>query len=97
MEIHRVVGALYCTERVPGLFHCSLRLLRDPKGRLAVATDSVGARDGEWVFTVSGSAARHAMGDTRILTDLAIGGIIDHWDAPARPGGEQASAAASKA
>ncbi|EQD74326.1 carboxysome peptide B, partial [mine drainage metagenome] len=29
---------------------------------------------------VSGSAARYATGDYKILTDLTIGGIIDGWD-----------------
>ncbi len=81
MDIHRVVGALYCTQRIEGLYHCELRVLKDAKGKLAVATDPVGAREGEWVFTVSGSAGRLAMGDNKILTDLAIGGIIDHWEA----------------
>lgn len=80
MEINQVVGTLVCTERVAGLAHCALRLLRDRRGKLLVATDPVGVRAGNWVFTVSGSAARHAMGDTRILTDLAIGGIIDDWE-----------------
>jgi hypothetical protein len=32
------------------------------------------------VYTVSGSAARYAAGDFGILTDLTIGGIIDHWE-----------------
>ena len=87
MEISQVVGTLYCTLRVSGLDHCSLRILRDGKGKLVVATDPVGAREGNWVFTVSGSAGRHAMGDNKILTDLAIGGIIDDWDgAEARSG-----------
>ncbi|KAA6187463.1 carboxysome peptide B [Thiohalocapsa marina] len=80
MEISQVVGTLYCTRRVAGLEHCPLRLLQDSKGKLVVATDPVGARGGNWVFTVSGSAGRLAMGDKRILTDLTIGGIIDHWD-----------------
>jgi len=41
----------------------------------------VGTRPGNWVFTSSGSAARYAAGDFRILTDLTIAGIIDFWDA----------------
>ena len=81
MEIKQVVGTLYCTYRIPGLYHCSLRILQDPAGKKVVATDPVGVRPGNWVFTVSGSAGRYAMGDPKILTDLAIGGIIDDWDA----------------
>lgn len=80
MDIAQMVGSLVCTYRIAGLDHCSLRVLRDAKGKLQVATDPVGARPGNWVFTISGSAARYAMGDTRILTDLTIGGIIDDWE-----------------
>ena len=80
MEISQVVGTLYCTHRVAGLEHCALRVLKDSKGKLLVATDPVGTRSGNWVLTVSGSAGRLAMGNKAILTDLAIGGIIDHWD-----------------
>jgi carboxysome peptide B len=79
VDINQVVGTLVCTQRVPGLAHCSLRILRDRKGKLVVATDPVGARPGNWVYTVSGSAGRYAMGDPKILTDLTIGGIIDEW------------------
>lgn len=79
MEINQVVGTLYCTERIEGLRHCSLQILKDRKGKLSVATDPVGVRPGNWVFTVSGSAGRYAMGDAKIMTDLTIGGIIDAW------------------
>jgi carboxysome peptide B len=79
MDINQVVGTLVCTQRVAGLEHCALRILKDVKGKLAVATDPVGTRPGNWVFTVSGSAGRYAMGDPSILTDLTIGGIIDNW------------------
>jgi carboxysome peptide B len=82
MEIKQVVGSLVCTERIAGLRHAELRVLADPKGRQVVATDPVGARVGNWVFVVSGSAGRYAMGDPAYLTDLTIGGIIDAWDAP---------------
>lgn len=80
MDILRVEGPLVCTRRIDGLKQASLRVLRDAKGKLHVATDPVGARDGNWVFTVSGSAARYAAGDYEVLTDLTIGGIIDHWE-----------------
>jgi carboxysome peptide B len=60
----------------------SLRVLRDAKGRQVVATDPVGTRPGNWVFTTSGSAARYAMGDPKVITDLTIAGIIDRWDGP---------------
>lgn len=80
MEIMQVVDHLVCTRRIPGLQNASLRVLKTMKGKLNVATDPVGVPPGKWVFTISGSAARLAMGDTKILTDLTIGGIIDHWE-----------------
>ena len=79
MEIYQVESPLVCTRRVDGLKQMSLRVLRDVSGRLQVAVDPVGTRRGNHVFTVSGSAARYAAGDFGVLTDLTIGGIIDHW------------------
>ncbi len=95
MEILRVDESLVCTRRVGGLQQMSLRVLRDSKGRCQVAVDPVGARTGNWVFTVSGSAARYATGDFEVLTDLTIAGIIDHWTNEHGEG--QESAAGSKA
>lgn len=80
MDILQVVSPLVCTSRIPGLKQSSLRVLRDGNGVFSVAVDPVGARDGNWVFVVSGSAARYAAGDYGLLTDLTIGGIIDHWE-----------------
>jgi carboxysome peptide B len=80
MEILQVEAPLVCTRRVKGLQHISLRVLRDANGKRQVAVDPVGARTGNWVFTVNGSAARYAVGDFNILTDLTIGGIIDNWE-----------------
>ena len=79
MEILRVEAPLVCTRRVAGLQHISLRVLRDVNGKRQVAVDPVGARTGNWVFTINGSAARYAAGDFNVLTDLTIGGIIDQW------------------
>ena len=81
MEIMQVVKPLVCTRRVDGLRDISLRVLRDQTGNQVVAVDPVGAREGNWVFTSSGSAARYAACDFRILTDLTIAGIIDFWGA----------------
>lgn len=81
MDILQVEAPLICTRRIDGLQQISLRVLRDAHGRQHVAVDPVGAREGNWVFTLSGSAARYAAGDYTVLTDLTIGGIIDFWDA----------------
>lgn len=81
MEIMRVVDDLVCTRRVPGLTTSSLRILENQQGAISVATDPVGVPAGKWVFTTSGSAARLAMKDVKVMTDLTICGIIDNWDA----------------
>lgn len=80
MEIMQVEKPLVCTRRVEGLRNIGLRVLRDQSGKQVVAVDPVGASEGHWVFTSSGSAARYAACDYRILTDLTIAGIIDFWD-----------------
>jgi len=86
VEILQVVGSLVCTQRHSGLQHLSLRVLRDTKGKTQVAVDPCGCQDGNWVFVVSGSAGRYACDDPSVLTDLTVGGIIDHWDADDSPG-----------
>jgi len=79
MEILQVEAPLVCTQRVAGLQHVSLRVLRDAKtGKQQVAVDPVGCREGSWVFTAMGSAARYAAGDFTVLTDLTVCGIIDN-------------------
>ena len=80
MEILQVEAPLVCTQRVSGLEHASLRVLRNVRtGKRQVAVDPVGCREGNWVFTAMGSAARYAGGDYEVLTDLTICGIIDFW------------------
>lgn len=81
MEIMKVEKPLICTRRIDGLRDIGLRVLRDQFGKQVVAVDPVGAREGNWVFTSSGSAARYAACDYRILTDMTVTGIIDFWDA----------------
>ena len=79
MKIQRVVRDLVATSRIKELQDKSLRVVEDHTGDLAVALDPVGARPGDFVITISTSAARHASGDFSITTDLTIGGIIDNW------------------
>jgi len=80
MEILQVEAPLVCTQRVAGLQHVALKVLRNAiTGKRQVAVDPVGCREGNWVFTSMGSAARYATGDFEVLTDLTICGIIDFW------------------
>jgi len=80
MNIFKAEKTLVCTRRVEGLQQISLRILRDAAGKQHVAVDPVGVREGNWVFTSSGSAARYASGNFAILTDLTVCGIIDFWE-----------------
>lgn len=81
MEILKVEAPLVCTYRISGLQHVSLRVLINPStGKRQVAVDPVGCREGNWVFTSLGSAARYATGNFEVLTDLTICGIIDFWE-----------------
>ena len=80
MEIMQVMGRLVCTQRVEGLGHMHLRILCNNKGKRLVAVDPVGARDCNWVFTATGTAARWGGRVPNVQTDLTIGGIIDHWN-----------------
>ena len=79
MEIMQVMGTLVCTFRVGGLDHMHLRILKNNKGKKLVAVDPVGAREGNWVFTATGTAARWGCPNPNVQTDLTIGGIIDNW------------------
>ena len=73
----RVLGKLVCTQRVEGLGHMHLRILQNNKGKKLVAVDPVGAREGNYVFTTTGTAARFACpNNPDTITDLTIGGII---------------------
>lgn len=80
MEIMQVRDDLVSTRCVDGLRSISLRVLSDFKGKLCIACDPVGVPIGQWVITVSGSAARHAMPSYDTMTDLTIAGIIDDWE-----------------
>ena len=66
----KVLGRMVCTQRVAGLGHMNLRILENNKGKKLVAVDPVGAREGNWVFTASGSAARFACPNPEVQTDL---------------------------
>ncbi|MHB8387225.1 carboxysome peptide B [Metallibacterium sp.] len=79
MEIHRVVRDLVTTKRNFWLAAKPLRVVEDYKGDLSVAVDPIGCKPGDFVITITISAARIAAGNPMITTDMTIGGIIDHW------------------
>lgn len=83
MKLAVVIGQIVCTVRHPGLQSDKLLLVEMinrlglPNGEVAVATDSIGAGNGEWVLIVSGSSARHAQSKEAAPVDLSVIGIVD--------------------
>ena len=77
--IGQVTGSLVCSSRISGLKHSVFRVVWDGLGEPIAATDPVGAKNGDWVFLTTGTAARFAAGDYKVLTDLTICGVIDQW------------------
>lgn len=68
MKLAVVIGQIVCTVRHPGLEHDKLLLVEtinrqgEPSGECSVATDSIGAGNGEWVLVVG--EAPHAVRNT---------------------------------
>jgi len=81
MKICQVEQPLVSTNRIPGLEHRYLQIVRDGSSRV-VAVDAVGCAPGDWVICVGSSAAREAAGSKEYPSDLTIVGIIDHWPPP---------------
>ena len=79
MKICKVEKPLVSTNRIPGMEHKHLQVVKDGSA-LAVAVDSVGAKPGDWVICVGSSAAREAACSKEYPSDLTIVGIIDHWE-----------------
>ena len=83
MKLAVVTGQVVCTVRHEGLAHDRLLMVEmidaqgQPDGQCAVATDSIGAGNGEWVLLVSGSSARQAHHGAQSPVDLCVIGIVD--------------------
>ena len=79
MKICQVLKPLVATNRIPGMEHKHLQVVKDGSSML-VAVDAVGAIPGDWVICVGSSAAREAAGSKEYPSDFTIVGIIDDWD-----------------
>ncbi len=78
MKICQVERPLVATNRIAGMEHKHLQVVRD--GTIQqVAVDAVGCKPGDWVICVGSSAAREAAGSKEYPSDLTIVGIIDRW------------------
>lgn len=90
MKICQVEKPLVATNRIAGLEHKHLQVVRDGSAQV-VAVDAVGCIPGDWVICVGSSAAREAAGSKEYPSDLTIVGIIDRWP-PESEQNEQESA-----
>jgi carboxysome peptide A len=79
VKICQVEKPLVSTNRIAGLEHRLLQVVRDGSSQL-VAVDPVGCKPGDWVLCVGSSAAREAAGSKEYPSDLTIVGILDQWD-----------------
>ncbi|PWU26363.1 ethanolamine utilization microcompartment protein EutN [Pseudomonas sp. RW407] len=83
MKLAIVVGQVVCTVKHPGMGLDRLLLVEmldragQPGGERHVASDCLGAGNGEWVMLASGSAARQALAEERAPIDLCVVGIVD--------------------
>ncbi len=78
MKICQVEKPLVATNRIPGLEHKQMKVVRDGSAQM-VAVDVVGSKPGDWVICVGSSAAREAAGSKGYPSDFTIVGIIDDW------------------
>ncbi|WP_434778422.1 ethanolamine utilization microcompartment protein EutN [Neisseria sp. Ec49-e6-T10] len=83
MELAVVIGQVVSTVKHAGLEHDKLLVVDlinsdgKPKGDVHVASDSIGAGNGEWVLVVQGSSARRAAANNEVPIDMTIIGIVD--------------------
>lgn len=83
MKLAMVVGQVVCTVKHPGVGQDRLLLVDlidragQAMGEPLVASDSIGAGNGEWVLLASGGAARQAVADRNVPIDLCVVGIVD--------------------
>jgi len=79
----RVTGLVVATPKAEELEGLRFALLQplgadlEPRGKTAVGIDTVGAAEGQLVFTVAAGPARAARGMGGRPVDLAVVGIVD--------------------
>jgi ethanolamine utilization protein EutN len=94
MLFARVIGVVVATPKADELDGVRFAVLqplgadRTPRGKRAVAVDTVGAASGQIVITASAGSARAASGMAGRPVDLAVVGIVDD---PAGSDGEGGS------
>ncbi len=86
MLLARVVGLVVAAPKAGELEGVRFAVLQPlgadlkDRGRAAVAVDTVGAGEGQLVFTAAAGSARAASGMAGRPVDLAVVGIVDELD-----------------
>ncbi len=82
MELAIVLGQVVATVKQPGFEQDRLLLVDfidpqgNPRGQPCVASDNIGAGNGEWVLVVQGSSARKTVSNDAPI-DMSVIGIVD--------------------
>ena len=96
MYLCKVTGKVVCTIKLPTLGAGSLIFVKPigqgvPKeSELMVAYDSIGCGEGDVVLVTSGSGARAAYSSQDAPIDLAVVGIVDHYEINEAPTAKKA-------
>jgi microcompartment protein CcmK/EutM len=86
MFLARVIGTVVASRKDAGLTGTKLLVVqplkndRSAQGKPVVALDSVGAGVTEEVFCVRGREASFPFLPDEVPADIAIVGIVDHWN-----------------
>jgi len=87
MRLARVIGKVWATvkdEKLSGLRLAVIEPVDEqdaPLGPRLVAVDTVGSRDGDLVYWVSGAEATFPVEGRQIPSDVSIVGLVDRLDA----------------
>jgi len=83
MRLGRIVGKVWATIKDEQLDAVKLAIMQvvDEKqkhtGTTFIAADTIGVREGDLVFWVSGAEATRAFPDRKIPSDVSIVGLVD--------------------
>lgn len=86
MRLGRVLGKVWATAKDSQLDGVTLAVMEvvdeheQPTGKVLIAADTLGSRDGDVVFWVSGGEAVRAFPDKNIPSDVTIVGLVDRLD-----------------
>lgn len=91
MNLARVIGTIWATQKIPAMKGLGMRLVqpldfsRQPLGSPEAAVDAIGAGPGELVLIVSSYEASLPFDREMLAVDLAIVGIVDRIDGAQLP------------